>query len=609
MSKVRRSQPEIHRFGKDQYLAYFPSTRRARLLDPVELHLLTACDRFASVEKHASRLCPAEATDGERLAHEKTIRATLLQLAEDGLLLEESLLTQQGRHSPQEGDEAAVDRLTVLTCDRPAVLNRLLESCDANCGRFGRPLNLLVVDDSRDRDGYEHSKQSLAGFCRASRRVAHHLGIPDRTQLVEALVARSGLPRDLVEFAVLGDRRFPITIGAARNTYLLATVGERVIQMDDDLVCQTVPAPSQRDGLGLAPHANPTELWFPEPGTQMCAPSDGDTADFVGLHQELLGRSPAACLAARIANNDEVDLNSASPSLERALLCGQGRVITTSIGVTGDSGAGSTGYFSLKPGSHKRLTRSEDHYRWAVESRQMLRVATRTTIADAGFCMTGGMGIDNRDIFPPFVPVQRGEDRILGLVLKTCFPDAFAGFVPWAILHRPGAPRTLSFERLWQDLAGVQTAHIVEVIIRSFQTPTAGMDRRKALGRLGQYLCDIGSMPREDFEEFLRLRCWEVGSWQISQMERRIDDRGQTPEWFVKYLRTYIEVVRESQLKPDYIVPLDILEACGGDRNQAGQLSQTLVRRYGELLASWPDIVAAARELRSGGAPIGQVVE
>ena len=243
---------------------------------------------------------------------------------------------------------------------------------------------------------------------------------------------------------------------------------------------------------------------------------------------------------------------------------------------------------------------SEKFYRSAVEHRGVLRVARENTICNPGFCMAGHIGLDNRDILPPFMPVQRGSDSIFGLVLQTCFRDSYSAHIPWAIHHSPDQPRRQYFEGLWKQLAGVQTAHVLEVMIRSFQTPTAGMDAQKALRRLGQYLGDLGTMPLEDFEEFLRIRCWEAGSWQISQMEKRIEDREYTPRWFVKYLEKYIEVVRESQPKPDYIIPQDLQAICT-DKDQARRLSQELVRKYGELLESWPDIVCAARELKDKG--------
>jgi hypothetical protein len=144
-----------------------------------------------------------------------------------------------------------------------------------------------------------------------------------------------------------------------------------------------------------------------------------------------------------------VDLSRAEPGFFRRLgPCG-GRVVVTAAGVMGDSGMGSPSYFlSLRGASRARLLQSEGVYRYALARQQVLRAVPRATVCDAPYCMALNLGLDNRDLLPPFTPVQRNQDGVFAAILRTCCSGDYFGFLPWMILHvdgyherrRPGVP-------------------------------------------------------------------------------------------------------------------------------------------------------------------------
>ena len=67
------------------------------------------------------------------------------------------------------------------------------------------------------------------------------------------------------------------------------------------------------------------------------------------------------------------------------------------------------------------------------------------------------------------------------------------------------------------------------------------------------------------------------------------------PDFYAAYRRKYLAILRESLPKPEYFVPLDLMDL--GSEEELRHLVQRLVRQFGELLEVWPDIVKSAKEL------------
>ena len=65
-----------------------------------------------------------------------------------------------------------------------------------------------------------------------------------------------------------------------------------------------------------------------------------------------------------------------------------------------------------------------------------MRVVTRPTITDSGYCMALNLGLDNRHLLPPFLPVQRNQDGVFAAVLTLC-GSGCTGFLPWMVLRAP----------------------------------------------------------------------------------------------------------------------------------------------------------------------------
>jgi hypothetical protein len=378
-------------------------------------------------------------------------------------------------------------------------------------------------------------------------------GPQERGRFAAALARRAGVAEEVTAFALLNPEGCPITTGACRNALLLHTAGDLLVQVDDDTQCRLVAAPGRREGVHFTSRFDPTEFWFlPEEGVE------SEEVDFLGLHESLLAG---------------------------------GSVAVTAAGVLGDSGMGSSLYLlGLDGPSRQRLLRSEGDYRLALRCHQVLRAVTRTTLSDGTLCMALNLGLDNRRLLPPFLSVQRNQDGVFGALVRACLPGSSFGFLPWAVLHRSPARRDFSEGDLVDDARRVRCGQVVRALVAAAACPgPSPADNLRALGRT---LAEWGALPRPAFEERVRLHVGEQRARLAARLEGLLKRHDGQPGFWAEDVRRVLEAVPDER----FAVPLDLEEALGYEA--ARERMPRLLRRLGELLRAWPDLVEAARELR-----------
>ena len=111
-------------------------------------------------------------------------------------------------------------------------------------------------------------------------------------------------------------------------------------------------------------------------------------------------------------------------------------------------------------------------------------------------------------------------------------------------------------------------------------------------------------MSLRDFEEFASIQARGMNTSFISMMEERLRVCGESPEFWANDVKRYLGLLQKALTREDYWVPLDLID--GRSVDEARELSQRLVRKFGELLYWWPHIVEAARGLRAQGKTLAQ---
>ena len=510
-------------------------------------------------------------------------QAKLRGLAEAGLLVSRSSFPAQASAEAP----GPIERLGFTTRRRVPELRRALESYAANFEAFGRSPEIVIIDDSRTPSDEADTERMLAEVQRESGLAVRFAGLAERESYIDALARDAGMRPDVARFALLGEERCPITTGSARNSLLLDCATTGYVLADDDGICRLVEAPGAAAGIDIVSRNDPTQFWYFETRDALHAQLElRDDVDLFALHETLLGRS-----VAQLAG-DHADLSGATPAFEGRLRRQGGRVRTSMAGVVGDSGVASTAYLSAEPRSRDRLTVSEDFYHAAVANRQMLRAPQRATVGEGFLTMAGNLAIDATDLFPPFPPVQRNSDGVMGRLLQNCFPASCRGYLNWAVLHDPVAPRSQSLDAWFDEIRSIRFADVLSVFLRERGAEAALDDPGQALSVLGARLMRLGKASRETFREELRSRIVAREASRLAHI-RSADFEG-IPEFYIELHERYAETMREAVTRDEYLLPRDL-------PTRTLELTQSLVNRIGELLAVWPRLWSAATWLRANG--------
>jgi hypothetical protein len=374
---------------------------------------------------------------------------------------------------------------------------------------------------------------------------------------------------------------------------LLATVGSLTLQTDDDSVCLTAPSPETSEH-----HLQLTSQYIALK-TRFLSPSEVETLDtgFVSSdiftkHEELLGKSVAQCIHERTSINlDEAEGSFFTRGHPR-------RVFVTSLGIAGESAIGTPFWFLFLPANERAsLVRSEAAYCYAMMHHQVNRFVTGSTISDGTYCGAMNLGLDNRQCLPPFTPVQRNEDGVFSELVKLGGCGYF-GFLPWMILHKRPS-RNYSREDLRRYASSMELGHIFALLVENLIDTQHHNDLASNLMAAGNVFEEWGAVPRAEFEEMLKLQLARRAGKLISAMRDNLQTFSRKPGFWADDVDMCISAFEENIASNEYMAASDLRLLFS--QEDAVQLLQRLVLRFGKLLKIWPDLRQAAFELKMQG--------
>jgi hypothetical protein len=556
--------------------------------------VLKCCREFRTRDHHAIDLVLKFGVPAE---HFESLRDMISQLINLGLLVSGAELLKEIATSCHH-DAPPISTIGFVTCDRTPALTRSVESAIDNAIRSGRNPEFVVMDDS-DEDNGELNRQAMEALANASSMDLLYAGRREKEAFARLLTSRSQAPPEVVRFALFDPENCKYTVGANRNALLLDQVGSLILSLDDDVMCQTLDSPSPGSGVHFSSR-HWQDFWFYPDRESALRDARFVEKDVLGAHEDFLGRGIGDVICAQPA---EIDGPGIGAQLLRSSVSGNGKILVTLPGVVGDSGMAYSWPFLMAGGeTHSRLTASEACYRSALASKEVLKVSDRPTFDVSGLCMTTSIGLDNRDLLPPFMPVYRNEDGIFGAVLARYFDEEYSVHLPWAALHDAETGRSY-----WPTSAFFPP-HVCDVLptcIEAHAKP-ASRSRARRLESLGHYLSELGSLPFPEFERQMRLFASQQLSNLIVKLENALHEHADAPAYWTSGVKQTIESFQNAISNPD---PAQAVRSHGKEAPAGLQrLSQRLVRRYGELLCAWPSLVTCAKDLCRSGYRIAQPV-
>ncbi len=601
-----RTGPVRYYPGPDGWaFAYSLTESRAVVIPCLCVAILRQCEKPATINEHAARFLKLNHLDSRRRPE---IISLLNQLEAQGLLISDEAVVHAltAISVPRSASVRPVERLFLLTKDRPHILRRCLSSMVASSSGFLAGCHLTIVDDSGIVSNTEEASKLLGSHSEETPSLlTSHVDRQLRRALASDL-ALHGCSGRACRFALLGEMECcgsTITLeapGSARNTVLLLGARQRVVMMDDDHLCGFTQVDRPRS-LSISGEKDPREVWFfaTEAERERCFPLQ--PADFLFQHGEFLGQPVAECIGdhSRSVITDELT----SDLLQALAQDSHATVRITQLGCAGDPGTGasSIGYFLTQKGStHERLVRSQTPFPTLLLSREVVRMAPHPTISRPLSCMTGNIGVDVRGALPPFLPIGRGEDYLWGVTIAVCDSAAYTAHLPLAQEHRPPVKRTYS-DRLEPTAGRFALASLLRIATLHFRAKLRTVDGTERVMELGSHFLALAALNDKRYHDFWAEQCWIATFETIRAVSERLAaiDASSAPASWREWVAAYMKALEDSLNRRDRMVPLELkdLSLEDGDR-----FMRALLRQYGELLMEWPNLQATYCGRRFRGA-------
>jgi hypothetical protein len=559
---------------------------RPRDLSGTLATLLKCCEEFATIDVHVDR-CLRKLGLDESLRPQVTAGVEALVQSGD-LAPKEAFLRGLTKAAAPRTPQPRISIVGMITCDRPAALERGLLSYVRNVKHHGRDVEFVAADDSPDPASRRTNLDLLRTLKSRFGVRASYLGAEEKDAFEAKLARESGVPRETIRSITRGCEQSRFRAGANRNQLLLYGAGECLFMADDDTICRIAPSPRRGEQVLIDGPKDPTEFWLYEDPAAALAAAPECAADLLGLHESILGRSVSECIQGRAP--EAIELGSRPGALLEALAGGASRVLISWTGLYGDSGASYPSFY-LWRGAFQReqLTRSAESYARLRDSRQVFRAPERLSLTFARTLQSTAIGLDHRDCLPPFIPQERGEDIGFARIFRACFQNGLIGFLPYGIQHSPLDRRENTAEDL--DRAAPLAFHpILSAVLSGFRPDRDLRDPAEGLRRLGQYLIEAAQAGATPLLARVReIRAKSIRD-EIIYLERMAEAQQDLPDYWSRDLRRYVTALKAAEIQADLI-----------PANLSAEQVVRLLTELGHGLEAWPAIFKAAQSLRQRG--------
>jgi hypothetical protein len=579
------------RCGAHQDLLRFPLVGINRIVSTAISKILVEWTTFQPIQEVASAAVaenmPESLGEFHRLVND---------LKNVGALVSRSRLA-----SPRAPERAfpsnRISCVAIPTAARGTQLDRAVRSYVDNMARFEHQCPLLICDDSRDACAQAETVKLLQAIGTDLGCPIWYAGIDEKLRYARRLAGDSGCDPALAEFALLGTASARIRTGANRNAILLHTHGSCILSADDDTICVPRAVVGSGSNLMLSGHMNAAEAWcFPDASsaTSWTAPKP---LDVLAEHEQYLGQPLSNALCHAGYPGPHVDLDHMCAHMLSSLNVGQGTIRTSYSGARGDSGFHSDLSLILhdSAATRRRLRDLGPAYRRTVESRQIVRQAIRPTISHVDTFTVGMcMGLYNRGIVPPYMPIGRNQDGLFGHLLARLSDHDYTVSLPFTIGHHPLDPRAYTADR---DVT-IRVNDCLIGYLSTCQVAQAGDSRAERLVSFGKTLCQIAALPPEDFDELSRVLILSRVSSIMLRLEYVLaGDADGDSEWRSD-LEGRILALRQLAAEPERCLPVDVPQY---DDLPPRRCMQSVIQQFGQLLQAWEVLLESAAKLRECG--------
>jgi hypothetical protein len=567
------------------------SNGNQQIIAPEVVEGLKTCTNFNTVAAHAAHL----ATTRPELQGKQAMATTaLVNLNAAGMLLQaRDVCARLAQPMPRQ---LPPTRVFIITCDRPAAVERLFDSL-LHAGKLNQHNALFLVDDSREPANRDANREAVARFNLSSTRDMLYVGAEAQQALLNGLTdklpAHAAGIRFLLDSSLWQGKK---TYGRSRTLCLLLSVGHRALVMDDDILCQAILPPITEAGIGIGSGGMRKAAFYTNEQELL---RSGKPADFDPLsgHASLLGSTLGHALQ-KLNNGPlrEAQLQNANAAVANVLTA-DSPILVTQSGSLGDPGTGGAHWALYQDvDSVGRMISAPHGVTAAMENRLNWLGSIRPNVYKMPF-MSQLTGLDNSQLLPPYFPAFRGEDTLFGAMLVAMYCHGVALEYPWSTPHLPLEARAYSAR---DSFAGTGDISLFARYLTEHIDYKDSTDPERNLNFLSQDALRMAA--RSDTDLLLDFRT-ALARVHASQLYILQNQWSRTEKFHSAELQGYLRRgIEELQLALSVNQSPTNIRGIPANATEAELLAQfrDMVRGFAAALAGWVEIRSVAAELTEG---------
>ncbi|MEH6634737.1 MAG: hypothetical protein V7700_04420 [Halioglobus sp.] len=572
-------------------------------ISPEVATALTYCHTFKTLQEHAQTLV---GTIPQLQGQLTDVTKVLMMVKDAGLMLSAQSICD--RLSPDNPPVAALapTRVCIITCDRPAAVERLLDSM-LSAGSLSSHDELFLVDDSRDPANGEQNRELVAKFNLTSSKDMRYLGAAQQLKFLQAMIATQPDDEDAIRFLIDRERWAPHkSYGLARTMCLLLTVGYRCIVLDDDILCASVLPPSQSGSVTFGGGSTRELACYASAQELMQNAVLGDTSPLTG-HAQCLGMNLSQALPSLNAVGlNQTLLHQANATMLNTLQA-DSPILITQCGSWGDPGtAGSAWLFHLGAESIERALTAPGGLSGALQNRHYWLGRNRSNISKMAV-MSQATGLDNTQLLPPYFPAFRSEDYLFASMVVYLHPTAAVLDYNWCVPHLPleqrGGSRAAQEPIAAQAGLGLCARYLAD---RADYEP--GVAPATRLQKLALHLAELSQRDPSSLVATLRTELAQQHAEQLRRLDQQLKNAPQLgSQTWEGYLQHGLDEVNAALQTPIKVVDIPGLPQ-SLDEEQLLLNAKAVMADLSSALLVWPGIRQASAEITRSMLESGDLV-
>jgi hypothetical protein len=489
---------------------------------------LHSCSSFRTLDEHVEVLT----TTVPQLAGQQADVTQVLAMIRDAGLMTSAADVCQRLQQAAPAATLAPTRVFIITCDRPAAVQRLLQSM-LMAGQLSRHEQLFLIDDSREPGNVDLNRELVHKFNTESPRDMLYVGREQQHELMESLIAALPEQEEGIRFLIDSQRwAEQKSYGLARTFSLLLSVDRRAVVMDDDVICAAVASPVNKSGLAFGDTGREVEFYQSEQDIlSRTAKTDFDP---LSAHASCLGMTMSQAMQTLNAG----DLNEQNlHNVNAAYLSqwqGDSPVLVTQTGTMGDPGTlGTEWVYSVDKESAQRLINSPGGLDGALRNRHYWLGQPRPVFSKMAV-ISQVTGLDNTQLLPPYFPVFRGEDYLFGAMVEYLHPQSAVLEYDWCVPHFPMETRQGQGQA--EPPSGKGKINLSKYIT-DHTVYEAGMPPTTRVKGLAQLIQELTQRSDASLMTLFRIEVAEAQAGQMVRLTAKLQDGVNRPEVWQSYLQ------------------------------------------------------------------------